>query len=377
MSLLAASARHLDRLDLAAPAVLVDERRARANLAAMLARVAASGVGFRPHFKTHDNVAVGRWFREAGVRRATVSSLAMAERFVRDGWTDLTLAVLVDPRELTALGDLADRLGARGGALVLVVDTPEVARAARAAAGQGLVLWLKVDTGYGRSGARWDDAERLCEVAAAAPLHGLLTHAGHSYRTPRAELAALFAETARRLAAARATIGDATLLLSVGDTPTCATVERFDGVDEVRPGNFLFFDLMQRQAGVCADDQLALGLVCPVLGADPARRRLVLRGGSVHLAKEAVATPAGPVYGCLGTVTADGFDALLTEAALTELTQEHGVVTLPPGRWDELAGGLVPGDRVLVYPTHSCLTCHQHGQFTTFAGQTLARDVAS
>ena len=377
MSLLAATSRHLDRLDLAPPAVLVDERRARANLAAMAARAAASDVGFRPHFKTHDNVGVGRWFREAGVRRITVSSLAMAERFARDGWVDQTVAVLVDPRELPRLGDLAGRLAARGGALGLVVDTPEVARAARAAAGQGLLLWLKVDTGYGRSGAHWDDATRLRAVAHAAPLRGLLTHAGHSYRTPLAELPALFTETAQRLAAAREAIGDAALLLSVGDTPTCATVGRFAGVDEVRPGNFLFFDLMQRQAGVCGDRDVALALACGVIGLDAAGGRIVLHAGAVHLAKEAVATPAGPVYGCLATATADGLDGLVPEAAVTGLTQEHAVVTLPPGRWDELASGLSPGDRVLVVPAHSCLTCHQHGAFMTFAGEGLPRDVVA
>jgi len=108
VSLLADTARRLDGLGFSAPAVVVDERRARANIAAMAAKAAVSGVRLRPHFKTHDNVGVGRWFREAGVRHATVSSLAMAERFARDGWRDLTLAILVSIDTL-ATSDTATR----------------------------------------------------------------------------------------------------------------------------------------------------------------------------------------------------------------------------------------------------------------------------
>ncbi len=352
----------------------MDEARARANIAAMAAKAAAAGVRLRPHFKTHDNVGVGRWFREAGVGCATVSSLAMAERFAADGWNDLTLAILVNPRELPRLADLAWRLADRGGALGLVVATPEAARAVRHLVGDTAPLWLKVDTGYGRSGVAWDDAARLKAVAESAAFAGLLTHAGHSYHTPAADLPALFAETARRLAAARDATGRR-LLLSVGDTPTCTAAPRFDGVDEVRPGNFVFYDVMQRAAGVCGDDRLAAAVVCPVLATDPGRGRIVLHGGAVHLGKERLEGAAGSVYGYLGTLTGDGFGAVVDAAPLTELSQEHGIVSVARDRWDAVAGDLRAGDLVLVLPVHSCLACAAQDAMTTLGGATLPRDV--
>jgi D-serine deaminase-like pyridoxal phosphate-dependent protein len=371
---LADTARRLDRPEFLAPGVVVDEARARANLAAMAAKAAASGVRLRPHFKTHDNVGVARWFRDAGVGHATVSSLAMAERFAADGWHDLTLAILVNPRELPRLAALAWRLAERGGALGLTVDTPEAARAVRHLVGDTAPLWLKVDTGHGRSGVAWDDKARLQAVARSASFAGLLTHAGHSYRTPRAELPALFTETAQRLAAAREATGR-DLHLSVGDTPTCSATATFAGVDEVRPGNFVFFDLMQRAAGVCSDAQLAAALVCPVIGLDPARGRLVLHGGAVHLSRESLATPAGPIFGCLGTLTPQGFGRVLDSAAVTELSQEHGIVSLAPPQWNELAAGLKTGDLVLVFPVHACLLCNLQGTaMRTLTGATLPRD---
>ncbi|MFN2370315.1 MAG: alanine racemase [Candidatus Krumholzibacteriia bacterium] len=373
MPLLAAAARLLDRLPVTGPAMLVDEARARANIAAMAAKATASGVRLRPHFKTHDNVGVGRWFRDAGVRHATVSSLAMAERFARDGWHDLTLAVLVNPRELPLLAELAWRLADRGGALGLVVDTPEAARAVRHLVGDTAPLWLKVDTGYGRSGVPWDDGPRLKAVAEAAAFAGLLTHAGHSYGRPRDELAPLFDTTVRRLAAARDATGRP-LQLSVGDTPTCTAAASFAGVDEVRPGNFVFFDLMQRAWGVCSGAQVAAAVACPVLAVDPGRGRLVLQGGAVHLSKESLATAAGPVFGYLAAAADGDLGRILDEAPLVQLSQEHGIVQVPADRWEEVAGGLRPGDLVAVVPVHSCLACAAHGGLMTLDGTFLPRD---
>ena len=45
---------------------------------------------------------------------------------------------------------------------------------------------------------------------------------------------------------------------SVGSTPTASVVERFAGCDEVRPGNYVFYDAFQATIGSCAP-----GYVCP------------------------------------------------------------------------------------------------------------------
>jgi D-serine deaminase-like pyridoxal phosphate-dependent protein len=340
----------LARCGIDAPTLVVDEARVRTNIARMAAKAAASGVRFRPHFKTHRNRTVGRWFAEAGVTAITVSSLDMAEQFAAAGWDDITLAFLVNPRQLPRLGELAWRLADRGGALGLVVDTPEAARAVRHVVGDTAPLWIKVDTGYGRSGVAWDDAPRLRAVAGSAACVGLLAHAGHSYRTARDELPALWSETARRLAAAREVTGRE-LLLSVGDTPTSSVVDRFDGVDEVRPGNFVYHDLMQRALGACGDDDLAACVACPVVAVEPARGRVVLHGGAIHLSKESL---PGPVYGLVGRFAGDG-PRVLDAAPLTDLSQEHGIVATAPGRFAPVLGDVRPGDLLPVWPVHACL----------------------
>jgi len=55
------------------PTLVVDEGRVRRNIARMATKARASGVRFRPHFKTHQSAAIGAWFREEGVTAITAS----------------------------------------------------------------------------------------------------------------------------------------------------------------------------------------------------------------------------------------------------------------------------------------------------------------
>ena len=41
------------------------------------------------------------------------------------------------------------------------------------------------------------------------------------------------------------------VLRSIGSTPTVSALENFGGVDEIRPGNYVFFDAFQAAIGSC------------------------------------------------------------------------------------------------------------------------------
>ncbi|MEZ4389292.1 MAG: hypothetical protein R3D98_17230 [Candidatus Krumholzibacteriia bacterium] len=129
----------------------------------------------------------------------------------------------------------------------------------------------------------------------------------------------------------------------------------------------MFHDLMQLAAGICRADDLACAVAAPVIGVYPDRRELVVHAGAVHLSKEALAGPAGPVYGRLLTLADRGFGALVEDAALVRLSQEHGVIRC------DLAPDLRPGDLVLIVPVHACLACEQFGAYLTTTGRKLGR----
>ncbi|MBO8152692.1 MAG: hypothetical protein H0Z30_09405 [Candidatus Marinimicrobia bacterium] len=68
------------------PTLLLDEKKCQENINFMVQKAKRSNVIFRPHFKTHQSIEVGRWFRAQGVDKITVSSLRMAKYLADSGW---------------------------------------------------------------------------------------------------------------------------------------------------------------------------------------------------------------------------------------------------------------------------------------------------
>jgi len=375
---LAATSRRLAGLGLRRTTLLVDRRRAVANIDRFAARARSSGVVLRPHFKTHQSAGVAAWFRAAGIDRATVSSVGQAAYFADHGWDDLTLAMPANPREVADYAALAARVR-----LGLLVDHERTVDALASGLDRPVRVWIDIDPGYGRTGVGWHDGERLVAIArrvtATAQLEyaGLLTHAGQSYAARSANAAAAVFDVVRqRLRSARATLVAAGLpggRLSAGDTPGFAATVDWSGLDEARPGNFVFYDLMQLVAGICTASDLACAVACPVVGVYPHRREAVVHAGAVHLSRECLAHGGQAEYGRLLALADDGFGNLLPGWSLTGLSQEHGILTAQGEPATAQLAALAPGDLVLVAPVHACLTCEQFGSYRTVEGDELLR----
>ena len=129
------------------PTLLLDEQKCKANIAFMAERAKQFNVESRPHFKTHQSLEIGRWFKEAGVTKITASSLDMANYFAAAGWKDITLAVPVNPAQIPAIVSLAQKIK-----LNLLVDSPSVVEKLVDALPANTLVWIKVDCGYGRVG---------------------------------------------------------------------------------------------------------------------------------------------------------------------------------------------------------------------------------
>ncbi|MFL5731936.1 MAG: alanine racemase [Chloroflexia bacterium] len=359
---------------IARPTMLLDEARCLRNLERMAAKAQRSKVRFRPHFKTHQSAQVGGWFREFGVQAITVSSVKMAEYFAAQGWNDITIAFPVNWREIGAINGLASTTH-----LGLIIEAPETVRFLTEQLRHPVDAWIDVDTGYGRTGIAWDSTEEARALAGAIRsaetlnLRGLLTHAGHTYAArSTAEIAQIYDETATHLASLRSDLGSAGfegLELSVGDTPSCSVVDDLSGVDEIRPGNFVFYDVMQAALGSCATEDIAMAVACPVVARSARRSQAVVQGGGVHLSKEFILDPQGRrIYGAVAFPTAEGWGPPIESAYVSSLSQEHGVIQLDPTTFEQVR----IGDLLVVLPIHSCMTADLLKSYLTLSGEHIS-----
>lgn len=337
----------------------------------MVAKANRNGVRLRPHFKTHQSAIIGEWFRAQGVTDITVSSVDMARYFARHGWDDITIAFPVNWREIEKINQLAETIR-----LNLLVESVETVEFLSANLHHPASLWIKVDTGYGRTGVSWQAHGRIQEIgdaiAAASRLTfaGILTHAGHAYGpTSQVRAAQIYQETTSRMHAVKAALAQPDLLISIGDTPTCTLIDDLTGSDEIRPGNFIFYDYMQVQNGVCSVADIAVALACPVIARHPERQELLLYGGAIHLSKEHLPLPDGRShFGAITLLSDGGWSEPVPSAFVTRLSQEHGIMTAPL----EFVSQVRVGDVLLVLPVHSCLTANLCQSYLTLEGDIIS-----
>lgn len=349
------------------PRILIDARRARRNIERMQQKAVKLGVRLRPHFKTHQSVDIGRWFRDAGTHSIAVSSVSMAQQFEKAGWRDILIAIPLNPRELSAMNRLA------GDCSLTVTIEHEDAIQVIQRFNHPVGVMVEIDAGYGRTGIDWQQKERIAALTLQLSTLpqvrdiGLMLHAGNSYQAHGdSEIATIHEQSLQRIAEVRSAIStnlSKPLWVSVGDTPTCSRMDTFPGVDEIRPGNYVFYDLMQQHIGACDWDDIALAVACPVIARYPERNEVVVHGGAVHFSKEFIEHDGQRCFGQVMVFNDQGWTAQpIAGAYLHSLSQEHGKVRVPT----EMAGSLQLGDLLVIVPAHSCLTMAAMKEFTVF-----------
>ncbi len=337
------------------PTLLLDENICRNNIRRMARKASDSGVIFRPHFKTHQSIEIGRWFREEGVEKITASSVTMAGHFARNGWNDITIAFPFNIREADDVRSLMKVADIN----ILVTDHTHI-EFIESATGLSTGCFVKINTGNNRSGTDWDDKAELERIAGTfrkakhLRLKGILTHAGHSYKSSsREEIERISAETVSRLRTAAQSFNSTDLTISSGDTPGCSVIEKFEGLDEIRPGNFVFYDLMQVQLGSCTPGQVAVAVACPVVEKNNRKKEVIIYGGGVHLSKDSLKLKDGrTVYGQVVYLTDNGWVFPEKDTYLRSISQEHGIIDAEGEVFDNLERGGLVG----ILPVHSCMT---------------------
>lgn len=281
--------------DLQTPCLLLDETKLRRNVAGMQDHLARLGVAFRPHLKTAKSRDVARVAMTSLTGPAMVSTLREAEYFAEGGVTDMIYGVGIVPAKLGRV----TAIRGSGVDLAVILDSIDqaeaVVRHARSS-GDRIPALIEIDGDGHRSGVAPCDAATLVEIGRAladgAALRGVLIHAGGSYALDDPDALAAAAEAERFAAVSAADILRAAGLpcpvVSVGSTPTARFARDLAGVTEVRAGVFMFGDLYQAGVGSVGIDDIALSVLCSVIGHQPAKGRILVDAGWMAIDRKSV-----------------------------------------------------------------------------------------
>src|SRR5262249_46013453 len=135
------------------------------------------------------------------------------------------------------------------------------------------------------------------------------------------------------------------LTRSVGSTPTASIVDRFEDADEVRPGNYVFYDAFQATIGSCPRQDCPVSVMATVVGSYPERREAIIDAGALAFSKDLGPDHIDAKFG-YGIVC--DLDLRPLPIKLVSISQEHGKL--------RAANPPPVGTPLRILPNHSCLT---------------------
>jgi len=358
---------YLDQI--ASPTLLIDEKITRANLKKMASKAQQLGKKLVPHWKTAQSRIVGNWAKDYGIREVTASSISLAEYLCDEGWESIHIAFPFNIREIPRLNRLAKNQN-----ISVQLVNASTAKALAEGLTEEVSFFVELDAGYGRTGIQAADEAELEEILKQAnrsqklKFKGFYIHPGHTYYGKNTQK--IHEESQAELARMKAKYLDRypNLVTRLGDTPGCAVMEDFGAVDELGPGNFVFFDLMQVQLGSCKKEDISVCLAVPVVDIRKDRSEILIHGGGVHLAKDVLTQPDGTKnFGEVVFLTEQGWELPSHYSFVKSISQEHGVIHASK----ELLHSVKIGDLLGILPVHSCMTADAMGSYLSVSGQKI------
>ncbi|NMM48174.1 alanine racemase [Marinigracilibium pacificum] len=351
------------------PSLLINKNIAIGNIKVMAEKASSLGKDLRPHFKTHQSAEIGEWFREYGIDKIAVSSPQMAAYFAEHGWNDILIAFPVNIREIDLINQLANKITLG----ICISDLKVVEKLVNEIVAE-TDIWIELDVKYYRSGIDFSDTEGLQNIVSKIKKNsklnfkGLMVHKGDHYTTNVELQKQKHFEAIEIIQNVREFMDkySENYIVSYGDTPSCSSFDKFDGVDELRPGNFVFYDFMQVSFQACDLNNIAVCLSSPVVATYEDSRKVITYGGAVHLAKDFISGEQES-FGKVVRLRSDGWDTKIV-GNVDKVSQEHGIIT-----WNEDEDLPLPGEVVGILPVHSCHTASTMGCYYDLNGIKINR----
>ena len=207
-------------------------------------------------------------------------------------------------------------------------------------------ILTEIDVGLARAGVAPSEALDLTRAVAKLPgldWRGITFYPGHIKDQNETKLAALSAAVGEiREEFVRA--GFEPEIVSGGSTPALYQSHRIQGMNEIRPGTYIFNDMNTVASGACGLDDCAASVLVTV-ASHAARDRMIVDGGSKTFSSDRLSS-GGPGHGRLKEAPGASFH---------KMNEEHGFIDLISAeRSFEI------GEKVNIIPNHICVVVNLH-----------------
>jgi D-serine deaminase-like pyridoxal phosphate-dependent protein len=332
------------------PALLVDLDVMERNLRRVADYTQRHGLRLRPHTKTHKSPLIGRRQLELGAAGLTVAKVGEAEVMLDAAPPDMLVAYPVIGRaKLERLMAVARRTR-----VTVSLDSLCAARQlseAAQAAGVTIGVLAETDVGLGRvgvsAGAELLDLARGLQQLTGLSFEGIAFYPGHIKDNGAEGQAALHAlggllqsilDDFRRA-------GIPVRIVSGGSTPSLFHSHELPGLNEIRPGTYVYNDWNTVASGACTPEECAAVLLVTVVStARPGQ--IIVDGGSKTFSSDRLTGSTEPTFG-------HALEA--PQAVFHKMNEEHGYIDVrESGRRFEI------GERLRIIPNHICVAVNLH-----------------
>ena len=327
------------------PGLLLDIDQLEKNIKNIVDFAKEYNVDYRPHIKTHKSINIAKKQIEHGAIGITVATVGEAEVMSQGGIKDILVAYPIATTEkLERIEKLMDQ-----SKITITIDSIMQASLLHEFfenKKKELNVWIKINSGLNRCGIEPNEVEELAGYIKESPflkLDGLFTHAGHSYgATSEVEIekiahneASVVLESAKICESMGINIPHR----SIGSTPTFKIAGKIKGITEIRPGNAVFFDMIQVGLSVTSIEDCALTVIATV--GSKHKDRIVIDAGSKTLNLDKGAHGNESVVG-------HGYIKEYPELVIDRLSEEHGIITTTK------KNNLKITEKITIIPNHAC-----------------------
>ena len=330
--------------DLETPALLIDLDIMERNLRRAAEYTRTHHLRLRPHTKTHKTPALARRQLDLGAVGLTVAKVGEAEVMLGAQPPDLLVAYpIVGRSKIERLAEVA-----RHARVTVALDNLVVARGLSDGACQGQVTFgvlAEMEAGFNRVGvAPGGDLVKLVQGIASLPgltWEGVIFYPGQIHGVDKGSLNELHAvdELLQDALGELRRAGFEARVVSGGSTPTLYQSHLMTGMNEIRPGTYIFNDKNTWATSACGLEDCAATMLVTVVS--PARPgQAIIDGGSKTFSSDQLNTGGDAGF---------GYVVEEPQAAFTKMNEEHGFLDIR-----RAAREFSIGDRLRILPNHIC-----------------------